>query len=379
MKTHTQPPAFVVLFAALATVLMLTIGAGIFSIATKEALLSGSAREAQYSFTAADTGMECALLAQQQGLLTVGGTITCADNAVQIIPSGNPGQFEMRLQTSPTVNGVSTCAYVSVVTVAPLRSIVSQGYNLCNNDTPQLNNPRVSERDLQTTFSVGGGSSQQGTGGGNQIQSVQGGGNNNQSILQQANVQSQQVASYQSLLDQLTQAQARIGNIPPDDGGDQKILTTDTTGTVQTTANECPVGYTRQSASAQTSMSLLNTGSVTSDPKDTLATTDPSTQRISTGLKVTSSKDPCVPVTDCPVGYVKQSALTSSADTQIATYSTAKTSDPCVVSTERSALTSSTDALPADSEQEKTLAGQALQSVVDTVQESFQSVLELFK
>lgn len=367
MKNRTQPPAFVVLFAALATVLMLTIGAGIFSISTKQALLSGGAREAQYSFTAADTGMECALLAQQQGLFTasIPGTVSCADNSVQVVPLGNPGEFEMRLQTSPTVNGVSTCAYVRVTTAAPTRTIVSQGYNLCNNDTPQLTNPRIAERDLRTTFSVGGGTQQGTQGGGNQIQNVQGGGTNYQIPLQTANISPQLLQQYQALLEQQNQSTRGLAGVDPD------------SGTV------CPAGYVRQSTlSSTTSVQTSRTAGSTTGIKTTSA--DPSTQQLSTGYRVNQVFDPCVPETDCPAGYVRQSLLLSS-DTSPVTSDTAqigtgKPNDPCVSATGKSTSQAvPSTVIPGDTQTQKTAVGQALQSVADTVQQSFQSVLELFK
>jgi hypothetical protein len=52
---------FTLLFAVLVSTLVLAIGASIISIALKQVILSGSARDSQFAFYAANTGVECAL------------------------------------------------------------------------------------------------------------------------------------------------------------------------------------------------------------------------------------------------------------------------------------------------------------------------------
>lgn len=52
---------FTLLFAVLAATLVLSVGASIISIAVRQVLLSGTGRESQYAFYAANTGIECAL------------------------------------------------------------------------------------------------------------------------------------------------------------------------------------------------------------------------------------------------------------------------------------------------------------------------------
>ena len=60
-KTHTLPKGFVLSFAVLVAGILLSIGLAIFTITLKELILSGSGRESQFAFYAADTGGECAL------------------------------------------------------------------------------------------------------------------------------------------------------------------------------------------------------------------------------------------------------------------------------------------------------------------------------
>lgn len=169
---------FVILFAILISVIILLLGFGIFSVATKQSILSSGAREAQYAFTAADTGSECALYAEAQGTIysaTQDMFLDCAENTVTF-EYQQPGLFTVEMETGP-----GTCAFITIETNGNLRTILSQGYNLCNGDQPQTGNPRLAERDLEITYTIpgtvqtpsqgggtggtGGGSSGIGTGG----------------------------------------------------------------------------------------------------------------------------------------------------------------------------------------------------------------------
>lgn len=170
MKRKT-PKGFVILFTILIAAIIMVIGLGIYSIASRETVLSGTAREAQYAFYAADAGVECALYAQSLDNAGVSGTLIF-DN-----PSGSP--FDCGSSVRVSGNGTTitpytfnivvdpvrrTCAKVSVYDVAglpsgPARRIVSQGYNICNlsDGTPLTSNPILVERDLDTLYSTGGG------------------------------------------------------------------------------------------------------------------------------------------------------------------------------------------------------------------------------
>jgi hypothetical protein len=419
MMIKKQQPAFVILFAALTTVLMLVIGAGIFSISTKQALLSGDAREAQYAFTAADTGMECALMAELSGSYLTGGVVSCAGQAnIPVDPLNQNGAFRFSVEIPPETTGTSpTCAVITVTTIPPMRNIISQGYNLCQGSAPVIGNPRLVERVLESSYQLGGGPSQNLVpGGGNTIQSIQGGNGNQQQGMQQIPFSLQGQSDIDQYIALLTQNSRAPGNVP-EDADFQKILDVQ----AQTIAADttCPAGYIRQSASVSVSTSsLISTSGQTVTPTgDTQKPSDgsasvgtSSTPRLSTGTKVNTVNDPCVPVNDCPAGYVRQSATVSTqmltnvsqytdeqkqamidagtwddASTR-ATVSTQTiqggntTKNPCVQdpkSGTASARLSSTDVM--DAGEEKTVVGGVIQSVVDVVQQSVGSVLEFFK
>ena len=59
---------FTLLFAVLVSTLVLSVGASIISIALKQIILSGSARDSQFAFYASNTGIECALYWDLVGL-----------------------------------------------------------------------------------------------------------------------------------------------------------------------------------------------------------------------------------------------------------------------------------------------------------------------
>ncbi len=156
-KNIPQQKGFVILFAILISVIILLLGMGIFSVATKESILSSSAREAQYAFAAADTGSECSLYAEANSLFNSlvqsDQTFSCADGTVDLEWDAQPGFFSADI----FITGTTTCAHITVTTNGTSRTIKSQGYNLCNTSgQPQLGNPRLVERDLEITYAIPG-------------------------------------------------------------------------------------------------------------------------------------------------------------------------------------------------------------------------------
>jgi hypothetical protein len=165
--TSSRHQGFVILFTILIAAIIMVIGLGIYSIATREAVLSGTAKEAQYAFYAADAGVECALFAQSldssQGgskILEPGSvaSFSCGDSLISI-DSGGQGS-----STAPYVIHVivdrdkKTCAQVSIIDTligtTPARRIISQGYNICSLAEPLKSNPLLVERVLDTTYAL---------------------------------------------------------------------------------------------------------------------------------------------------------------------------------------------------------------------------------
>ena len=181
-KVFSAHRGFVILFTILISAIIMMIGIGIFTIATRETILSSTSREAQSAFYAADAGVECALYAQANA--RVGGTgtstnISCGagpngtGNLVDITGNGTQGSpftFDVMLATN-------ACSHVNVIynTTNNTARVISEGYNICNYDSshniqPAKSNPILVERLLDTTYSiapVAGGSPAPSGGGGN--------------------------------------------------------------------------------------------------------------------------------------------------------------------------------------------------------------------
>lgn len=157
-----QHNGFVILFTILISTIILMIGLGIFSIATRETVLSGTAREAQYAFYAADAGIECALFAQASGVLIPGGgAFACGDTQVQVTGSGSYPGLPFIFKVLVDANQ-KTCAQVTVFDTttesgANARRVISQGYNICTDQgDPMRKNPILVERDLDVIYEIGG-------------------------------------------------------------------------------------------------------------------------------------------------------------------------------------------------------------------------------
>ena len=166
MKKNTHHKGFVILFTILIAAIIMVIGLGIYSIASRETVLSGTAREAQYAFYAADAGVECALYAQYLDN-TSGNASLIAPNAGLFNCGVNPASFRgtggindpyiVKILVDPIRK---TCAKVSIFDAAlHVRRVISQGYNICDTSTldPVTSNPILVERDLDTRYVVNGG------------------------------------------------------------------------------------------------------------------------------------------------------------------------------------------------------------------------------
>lgn len=163
-SSKAAPKGFVILFTILIAAIIMVIGLGIYSIASREAVLSGTSREAQYAFYAADAGVECALYVQKldhdAGVSTFGTSgspMSCGYLMSTISGAGtatNPFMFNVLVDEER-----KTCARVNMYEVVLVsgttaRRVISQGYNMCDVATaaPLITNPILVERDLDTLY-----------------------------------------------------------------------------------------------------------------------------------------------------------------------------------------------------------------------------------
>lgn len=197
-QTHTKQKGFTLLFAVLISILVMSISTTIISISTRQIILSGTSRESQYAFYAANTALECAYYWDQRGdnfddnkfafplasgsstsetLECAGGNIKTGDGF-----SSTPGNTFNRAWLTPifsidesehtfwmvienksssgiTINTPRTCAKVTVfkevgqITVAGIdydqlkTKIEARGYNTCD-----LSDSRTVERGVEIEY-----------------------------------------------------------------------------------------------------------------------------------------------------------------------------------------------------------------------------------
>lgn len=171
IKQSRKQEGFVILFTILIAAIIMVIGLGMYSIASRETALSGTAREAQYAFYAADAGIECALYAQS--LDNSGGNpiidgvssevFACGTLPVTRVggSGGITDPYVYRVMVDPVKR---SCAQVNIFNVGTLtnpnmRRVIAQGYNLCNPNTatPLTDSPLLVERNLDTLYNAAGG------------------------------------------------------------------------------------------------------------------------------------------------------------------------------------------------------------------------------
>jgi len=164
MKAHSNTQknkkGFVVLYTVLISSIILAITIGISSISLGEVILSGTAKEGNISFFAADAGAECALYFDRiEGLfdsLPQLSSFTC-NQAVSSTLFASADRVEFEFNTN--VDETNNCARVSIekgvsIDGASSTRILSRGYNIsCTNlADPNFNDSRTIERAIRVTF-----------------------------------------------------------------------------------------------------------------------------------------------------------------------------------------------------------------------------------
>gem|GEM_PF-1711454 len=173
IKTHTRDSGFVILFAIIISAIIMLIGAGIFSIALKETILSSTVAESSIGIFAADTGMECALyheyVEKSRGWdPAVDGVFDCGLDLGISEESVSGGSID-EYQFSFAIDGTPSCGQVVVLRnrtrfgdlVDPDSNeagtlIVSRGFNFCvfpgSGPEPNTSNQFLVERRLEAWY-----------------------------------------------------------------------------------------------------------------------------------------------------------------------------------------------------------------------------------
>jgi len=169
IKKIKKNKGFVILFAVVISSIILSITLGVANVTLKEVKFSTSAKETNYSFFAADTGIECALFNDKPpsafplpGSPTAMNCASALPTFVSLDPIGDPTGINGGTYTFYVTGLGTTGANCSKVTVLKTKSGtdvlttgIAKGYNVdgsynnCNLST--LNASRI-EREIKVTY-----------------------------------------------------------------------------------------------------------------------------------------------------------------------------------------------------------------------------------
>lgn len=151
---------FTLIIAVLISSVVLAIGLAMFNVAVKQTILSSTAKESQYAFYAADSGIECTSYWEYKPPTSPFEAnppfnITCNGQSITVSNATPTGVYDIArtftVSMSPTGAVSSPCAVVIVQKNtsgpgSPGTQIESRGYNTCT-----LSDPRRTERAIRIT------------------------------------------------------------------------------------------------------------------------------------------------------------------------------------------------------------------------------------
>lgn len=152
---------FVILFAVVISSIILSITLGVANVTLKEIKFGTSAKETNYSFFAADTGIECALFNDKPPtafpLPGPSTGVACASSLPTFVGDSNSGTYTFYVVGLGTTS--TNCAKVTVLKTKSgtdvLTTAIAKGYNVdgsyddCNLST--LNASRI-EREIEVNY-----------------------------------------------------------------------------------------------------------------------------------------------------------------------------------------------------------------------------------
>lgn len=172
MKKDT---GFTLFIALTITATLLLVAAGIVTIALRQSFLTGSSRESQYAFYAADSGIECAIYWDVKNGTGFSAFSPTSPDPTTINCNADAANTTEKVKTNPekiiggTVGGAATfggqssiqpsvfritffpkpyCADVTVTkNVDGTTQIISNGFNTCDSE-----NPRRTQRSVKVTY-----------------------------------------------------------------------------------------------------------------------------------------------------------------------------------------------------------------------------------
>lgn len=139
--TYRRPQrGFTLLIAVILASVTLSLGLALLDIAYKQIVLATSAKQSQYGFYNADTGLECALYFDQQqnafDYTSPATSITCAAQTMTFATAPNSTSVVGSVRTTKLYLTCPSSGYSAILTVtkdsAGSTTVYSTGYNNCS-------------------------------------------------------------------------------------------------------------------------------------------------------------------------------------------------------------------------------------------------------
>lgn len=144
---------FTMLYAILLTVVVLSIGLSLLEVLVQQVSITGTARESLLSFSAADSGMECALYADKIDVFRQGGTaalpVTCSNTSFFC----NGSSITASKETPPSVpfspsETVWTCKFEATLPAGTCAKVII--HKITDNITGDLSTTTIESRGYNT-------------------------------------------------------------------------------------------------------------------------------------------------------------------------------------------------------------------------------------
>ncbi len=151
-KILLKKDGFISLFTVLLATVILAIAIGMSSIALKQLVLAGTADEANEAFYAADAGLQCAVMHDQDGVFEVGGPDQIDCGSVQDIPidDGDTQVYIFNQNESGFEWPNGNCTRIFVNKNGEATEIEAFGYNVSCDQINQ--SPKTVERALRVRY-----------------------------------------------------------------------------------------------------------------------------------------------------------------------------------------------------------------------------------
>lgn len=152
-----EPRGFTLLIAVVLTTVLVSVGLALFDVAYKQIVLTSAARQSQYAFYAADSGLECALFWDQKfnafGGSNPQSTIRCGNTDISVSSAIVSGRAAS-VFTMPCLDGRTSSVTVikagegnTCNTRGSRSCLYANGFSSCN----AADNRRI-ERGLQAFY-----------------------------------------------------------------------------------------------------------------------------------------------------------------------------------------------------------------------------------